>query len=88
MIAVRKNPTTTSLPSTFTGYASCPLFVGKRKLMLAEFKYDGVVDETFFRDQEKPRFLFYLMKRFVFPLAYWFFVPHGYWAGRKGIRWV
>lgn len=35
MIAVRKNPTTTDLPSSFTGYASCPLFVGKRKLMLA-----------------------------------------------------
>lgn len=51
MIAVRKNPTTTDLPSTYTGYASCPLFVGKRKLILAEFKYDGVVDETFFKDQ-------------------------------------
>ncbi len=88
MMAVRKNPTTTSLPASYSGYASCPLFVGRRKLMLAEFKYDGVVDETFFSDQEKPRTMFYYMKRFVFPLAYWLFVPHGYWAGRKGVRWV
>jgi eukaryotic sulfide quinone oxidoreductase len=87
LLTVRKNPTATTLPMAFEGYASCPLFVGKKKLLLAEFKYDGVVDETFFKDQEKPRFLFYLMKRFFFPLAYWFMVPRGWWAGRKGIRW-
>ena len=86
MMAVRKNPVEINLPKKYEGYASCPLFTGKRKLMLAEFKYDGVVDETFFNDQEKPRFMFYLMKRFVFPLAYWWFVPRGLWAGRKGIR--
>lgn len=50
-MAVRKNPTTTTLPGSYTGYASCPLFVGKLKLMLAEFKYDGVIDETFYKDQ-------------------------------------
>lgn len=87
-MTIRKNPTAEKLPAKFEGYASCPLFVGKKKLILAEFKYDGVIDETFFNDQEKPRFIFYLMKRFIFPLAYWFFVPRGLWAGRKGIRWV
>jgi hypothetical protein len=51
MMATRKNPTQVSLPSVFNGYASCPLFVGKRKLMLAEFKYNGEIDETFFNDQ-------------------------------------
>ena len=50
-MAVRKNPTATDLPASYGGYASCPLFTGKRKLLLAEFKYDGVVDETFFNDQ-------------------------------------
>lgn len=87
-MAVRKNPTTASLPGSYSGYASCPLFVGKLKLMLAEFKYDGAIDETFYRNQEKPRYEFYFMKRFIFPLAYWLFVPRGLWAGRKGIRWV
>jgi len=56
--------------------------------MLAEFKYDGVVDETFYKDQERPRVEFYFLKRFVFPLAYWFLVPAGRWFGRKGIRWI
>lgn len=56
--------------------------------MLAEFKFGGVIDETFYKDQEKPRYEFYFMKRFIFPLAYWLFVPRGLWAGRKGIRWV
>jgi hypothetical protein len=55
--------------------------------MLAEFKYDSVIDETFYKDQEKPRLQFYLMKRFFFPLAYWLLVPRGMWLGRKGMRW-
>ena len=50
-MTVRKNPTARDLPGSFSGYASCPLFVGKRKLLLAEFKYGGEIDETFFRDQ-------------------------------------
>ena len=62
--------------------------MGKYKLMLAEFKFGGEIDETFYKDQEKPRYEFYFMKRFIFPLAYWMFVPRGLWAGRKGIRWV
>jgi len=41
---VRINATETVLPAKYDGYAGCPLFVGKGKLMLAEFKYDGVVD--------------------------------------------
>lgn len=32
----------------YDGYTSCPLFVGNKKLMLAEFKYDGVPAETFY----------------------------------------
>ena len=42
---------TAVLPSEYEGYASCPLFTGDGKLMLAEFKYGGIVDETFFNDQ-------------------------------------
>jgi len=43
MISAMRNPEE-KLPSTYEGYASCPLFVGDGKLMLAEFKYGGVVD--------------------------------------------
>ena len=34
----------------YNGYSSCPLFVGDGKLMLIEFKYGAVADETFFSD--------------------------------------
>jgi sulfide:quinone oxidoreductase len=33
--------------SSYDGYASCPIFVGDKKLMLAEFKYGGLPAETF-----------------------------------------
>lgn len=54
--------------------------------MLAEFKYDLVVDETFFSDQEKPRRMFYYLKRYGFPHIYWNLVPRGIWGGRQGIK--
>jgi hypothetical protein len=34
----------------YNGYSSFPLFVGDGKLMLVEFKYGGVSDETFLHD--------------------------------------
>ena len=35
---------------TYNGYSSCPLFVGDGKLMMIEFKYGGVADESFYAD--------------------------------------
>jgi sulfide:quinone oxidoreductase len=55
-------------------------------LLLAEFKYDGVVDETFGSFlQSSPNFLMFYLKKFVFPLAYWEFMSRGIWKGRKGL---
>lgn len=31
----------------YGGYTSCPAFTGDKQLMLMEFKYNGVPDETF-----------------------------------------
>ncbi len=39
-----KNPNVEKLPGNYDGYASCPLFVGNGKLLLAEFKYGGEID--------------------------------------------
>jgi NADPH-dependent 2,4-dienoyl-CoA reductase/sulfur reductase-like enzyme len=39
------------LTAKYNGYTSCPIFVGNGKLVLAEFLYGGVVDETFPWDQ-------------------------------------
>jgi sulfide:quinone oxidoreductase len=86
IVEVLINPNAKNLPGKYEGYSSCPLFVGKNELILAEFKYDGVVDETFFNDQEKPRKIFYHMKKYLFPLMYWKLVPRGLWNGRKGIK--
>ena len=68
--------------------ANCPLFKGNKHLMLAEFKYDGEISETFLTDQEKPRNIFFYLKKYLFPLTYWQLAPKGLWNGRKGIRWI
>ncbi|EGR29692.1 hypothetical protein IMG5_150610 [Ichthyophthirius multifiliis] len=81
----RDNQSESSLPRKYQGYTSCPIFTGDYKLILAEFKYDAVVDETFYSNQDKPHYAFYLLKKYFFPFAYWNFVPRGIWYGRQGI---
>lgn len=66
----------------YSGYSSCPLFVGDGKLMMIEFKYGAEADETFFADQTVPRSLFYYMKKEVFPRGYFSMMPTGNWFGR------
>ncbi|ETO23137.1 hypothetical protein RFI_14049 [Reticulomyxa filosa] len=70
----------------YDGYASCPIFVGDKKLILAEFLYDGQISETFgrFVDQRTPRMFFYYLKRYIFPYVYWNYVPRAQWFGRDG----
>ena len=74
------NPT-----AVYGGYTSCPLFVGKGKLLLSEFKYGFVLDETFKPFQSKPRSLFYYFKTQLFPFVYFYLMPYGRWFGRRGI---
>ena len=71
------------LDGYYTGYASCPLVVGRNRVMLAEFMYGGALAETFSRETGKfpwkyigtegyvqERFFFFL-KETVFPYVYW-----------------
>jgi len=71
----------------YDGYASCPILTRRGELLLAEFKYGGVLAETFHAppllDQGKPQALFYYMKTIVFPFAYWNFMLHGRWFGTR-----
>ncbi|MGX1723412.1 pyridine nucleotide-disulfide oxidoreductase, partial [Bacillus haynesii] len=53
------------------GYTSCPLVTGYNKLVLAEFDYLKVPQETFPFDQSKERFSMYLLKRRLLPIMYW-----------------
>mmetsp|Transcript_12835 Transcript_12835/g.10967 ORF Transcript_12835/g.10967 Transcript_12835/m.10967 type:complete len:153 (-) Transcript_12835:118-576(-) len=68
----------------YNGYTSCPLFIGKKKVILAEFKYGGEVDETFPFMQKGPHTMFHYFKTHLFPFAYFKLVPKGLWYGRNG----
>lgn len=69
------------LNGTYNGYSSCPMFVGDKKLMMIEFKYDSIPDETFNDNQTEPNYCQYLMKKEVFPRVYFKFMPKGIWYG-------
>jgi len=60
-----------SLDAQYDGYTSCPLVTGYNKLVLAEFDYHKVPQETFPFDQSKERFSMYLLKRRLLPIMYW-----------------
>lgn len=72
----------------YSGYASCPLLTGHGELMLCEFKYGGVPEETFesvFGSQDVPRRAFYHLKKDVFPFVYWNSFVKGTWYGPNTI---
>lgn len=71
----------------YFGYTSCPLMVGGNKVLLAEFKYDAKLDETFplLQKPKKPLGIFYQLKTKLFPFAYFKLMPRGLWYGRTGI---
>ncbi|KAL3123195.1 hypothetical protein niasHT_010365 [Heterodera trifolii] len=69
----------------YDGYASCPLVVDRRHVILAEFSPDGPL-ETFPYDQSRPTIFAYLMKRYLMPSLYWMFLLNGYWEGPANLR--
>ena len=86
-----------SLNGLYNGYGSCPLIVGKNRVILAEFGYDGKILETFNPETGKfPLFLlgqsgplqqrlFAWMVKYFFPFVYWNFFLKGYWYGTNGL---
>jgi NADPH-dependent 2,4-dienoyl-CoA reductase/sulfur reductase-like enzyme len=67
----------------YYGYTCCPLVVGNGKCILAEFKYDSVINPTFFDDQRTPTSFGYLLKKHVFPFAALHLLHNGIWKGRR-----
>ncbi|QEC67458.1 NAD(P)/FAD-dependent oxidoreductase [Panacibacter ginsenosidivorans] len=59
------------MTATYAGYTSCPLVTGYGKLVLAEFDYNNVPQETFPFDQSKERWSMYKLKKNVLPWLYW-----------------
>lgn len=76
------------LTQSYNGYTSCPLTVGEKKVLLAEFKYGGEPKETFGEmfgiDQGVPRRAFFHLKKDFFPWVYKNFMVKGTWGGPKG----
>ena len=57
--------------ASYNGYSSCPLITGKGKLILAEFDYDNIPQETFPFNQAKERWSMFILKRYILPYLYW-----------------
>lgn len=66
------------LAANYDGYTSCPLVTGYSTMVLAEFDYDKVPQESFPFDQSKERFSMMMLKKFGLPNLYW----HGMLRGR------
>ena len=85
------------LNGVYNGYASCPLIIGKNKVILAEFGYGGKLMETF--DYKTGKFplnligqdgpmhekLWSIFKTGFFPFVYWNLWLNGRWYGSHGI---
>lgn len=71
----------------YDGYASCPLLVGRDRLILAEFSgYTGAPMETFPVDQGQERSFMYWLTKEVIPEIYWSGLIKGSWTGPQRFR--
>ena len=59
------------LSGRYNGYTSCPIITRRRRMLLAEFDYDGNPCETFPFNQAKERFSMWILKRYILPQLYW-----------------
>jgi len=71
----------------YDGYTSCPLFTGRGSLLLAEFKYNAELAESFsaFTNQSVPNRAFYHLTKDVFPRVYFSHLVKGNWFGPRGV---
>ncbi len=72
-------------PALFNGYSACPIYLGGGKVMMAEYKFDGKVDATFFKNQAYGSAFFFKWAYNFFSRIYFRIMPTGYWYGRHGI---
>ncbi len=56
---------------SYDGYTACPIVTGYGRLIMAEFDYDGTLQESFPFDQSKERRSMYLLKAYGLPPLYW-----------------
>lgn len=76
------------LSAQYDGYTSCPVVLGADRVLLTEFKYGLVPDESFtplssFLDQAKPSLFYFWVKKYLFPYVYWNLLVKGKWFGPR-----
>jgi sulfide:quinone oxidoreductase len=68
-----------ALTRSYDGYGSCPLTVSLNSVILAEFRYCGVVTPSFpVLDPGRARYVWWLVKRYGLPAMYWYYMLKGY----------
>jgi sulfide:quinone oxidoreductase len=67
MSYLRKKP----LEASYNGYSCCPLITGFGKTILAEFDYDGKLEQSFPLDPTQERYSMWVLKRHILPWVYW-----------------
>ncbi|CAG8515836.1 31203_t:CDS:2, partial [Racocetra persica] len=87
LLAVINGNFSPSLAAKYDGYASCPLLVGRDKLILAEFSgYTLKPMETFPFDQGVERKSMYYLTKEIIPEIYWSRLLKGTWTGPHDVR--
>lgn len=57
--------------ASYDGYSSCPIVTGYGSLILAEFDYDKIPQESMPFNQAKERRSMYILKKDFLPIMYW-----------------
>ena len=65
------------LDSAYTGYGACPLTTARGRVILAEFRYQGVLAPTFPFDQTRERRSMWHFKKDFLPWFYWHYLLKG-----------
>jgi len=72
------------LGAKYNGYTVCPIFTGNHKMLFTESLF-GYPYHSFWKDNMKPKWSFYLFNRYLMPRFYWKYIPQGKWYGSKFI---
>jgi sulfide:quinone oxidoreductase len=68
-----------ALSPKYDGYGSCPLVTSLNTVLLAEFSYDSKITPSFpFLDPRKPKWIWWLGKKWGFPWMYWDWMIKGH----------
>lgn len=60
------------LPASYDGYASCPIVVSSKEMLLAEFDYSFTMRPTFpLLNPAKPHRPYWYLKKYGLPFMYW-----------------